>query len=168
MATQKLQFDDGLLRLDINGNGLLTFNPSDFNIYQRFFQLAKELPELEKKYVSEIEEASTGDDPDDTKIFELAGRELERAKEIDTDIKHRLGDVFGPGNDFDALLGGVNVMALGSNGERVITNLLNALAPYIENGVNGHVESAASAAKANRAQRRAMQRKGSKGKVTKL
>ena len=167
MATQKLQFDDGLLRLDINGNGLLTFNPSDFNIYQRFFQLAKELPELEKKYVSEIEEASTGDDPDDTKIFELAGRELERAKEIDTDIKHRLGDVFGPGNDFDALLGGVNVMALGSNGERVITNLLNALAPYIENGVNGHVESAASAAKANRAQRRAMQRKG-RGKVTKL
>lgn len=167
MATQKLQFDDGLLRLDINGNGLLTFNPSDFNIYQRFFQLAKELPELEKKYISEIEEASTGDDPDDTKIFELAGRELERAKEIDAGIKRRLGDVFGPGNDFDALLGGVNVMALGSNGERVITNLLNALAPYIETGVNGHVESAASAAKANRAQRRAMQRKG-RGKVTKL
>lgn len=168
MATQKLQFDDGLLHLDINGNGLLTFNPSDFNVYERFFQLARELPAIEKKYVSEIEEASTGDDPDDTKIFELAGRELERAKEIDADIKRRLGDVFGPGNDFDALLGGVNVMALGSNGERVITNLLNALAPYIENGVNNHVESAASAAKANRAQRRAMQRKGSKGKVTKL
>lgn len=166
MATQKLNFDDGLLRLDINGNGLLTFNPSDFNVYQRFFALAKELPELEKKYVSDVE-ASTGDDPDDTKIFELAGRELERAREIDADIKRRLGDVFGPGNDFDRLLGGVNVMALGSNGERVITNLLNALAPYIEQGVDNHVTSAASTAKANRAQRRAMQRKG-RGKVTKL
>ena len=168
MATQKINFDDGLLRLDINGNGLLTFNPSDFNVFERFFQLAKELPEIEKKYVSEIEEASTGNDPDDTQIFELAGRELERAKAIDSDIKRRLGDVFGPGNDFDKLLGGVNVMALGGNGERVITNLLNALAPYIENGVNDHVTSAASAAKANRAQRRAMQRNGSKGRVNKL
>ena len=48
--------------------------------------------EIEKKYVSEIEEASTGNDPDDTQIFELAGRELERAKAIDSDIKRRLGD----------------------------------------------------------------------------
>lgn len=152
--TKTLQFDDGLLRLDINGNGLLTFNPSDFNVYQRFFQLVKELPDLEKKYASEVE-ADTGK-PDEEQTFELAGRELDRAKEIDSEIKSRLGKVFGPGNDFDTLLGGVNVMALGGNGERVVTNLLNALAPYIEEGAQRHMESAAREARLNREQRRAL------------
>ena len=161
--TKTLQFDDGLLRLDINGNGILTFNPSDFNVYQRFFGLLKELPELEKRYAAEVEQPGSEDDS-----FALAGRELDRARELDREIKDKLGAAFGPGNDFDALLGGVNLMAVGNNGQRVITNLLNALAPYIENGVNDHVTSAASAAKANRAQRRAMQRNGSKGRVNKL
>lgn len=155
--TQSIQFDDGLLRLDINGNGLLTFNPSDFNVYQRFFQLANELPELEKKYMSEVEKPDDGELTED-QTFALTGRELDRAREIDREIKDRLGGVFGPGNDFDALLGGINLMALGSNGQRVVTNLLNALAPYIEEGANRHLEEAAKAAKLNREQRRALQK----------
>ena len=142
--TKTLQFDDGLLRLDINGNGILTFNPSDFNVYQRFFGLLKELPELEKRYAAEVEQPGSEDDS-----FALAGRELDRARELDREIKDKLGAAFGPGNDFDALLGGVNLMAVGNNGQRVITNLLNALAPYIE--------EAAEAALRSRAQRRAVQ-----------
>lgn len=152
MEAQTLQFDDGLLRLDINGSGLLTFNPTDFNVYQRFFQLLQDLPQMEKRYVHEVE---TPGSEEETLV--LAGRELDWARELDGEIKDRLGQVFGPGNDFDALLGGVNVMALGRNGERIITNLLNALAPYIEEGAKRHMESAAQAAKLSREQRRAMQ-----------
>ena len=150
--TKTLQFDDGLLRLDINGNGILTFNPSDFNVYQRFFGLLKDLPELEKRYAAEVEQPGSEDDS-----FALAGRELDRARELDREIKDKLGAAFGPGNDFDALLGGVNLMAVGNNGQRVITNLLNALAPYIEEGAKRHQQEAAEAALRSRAQRRAVQ-----------
>lgn len=150
--TKTLQFDDGLLRLDINGNGILTFNPSDFNVYQRFFGLLKELPELEKRYAVQVEQPGSEDDS-----FALAGRELDRARELDREIKDKLGAAFGLGNDFDALLGGVNLMAVGNNGQRVITNLLNALAPYIEEGARRHQQEAAEAALRSRAQRRAVQ-----------
>lgn len=150
--TKTLQFDDGLLRLDINGNGILTFNPSDFNVYQRFFGLLKELPELEKRYAVQVEQPGSEDDS-----FALAGRELDRARELDREIKDKLGAAFGLGNDFDALLGGVNLMAVGNNGQRVITNLLNALAPYIEEGAKRHQQEAAEAALRSRAQRRAVQ-----------
>lgn len=153
--TKSLQFDDGLLRLDINGNGLLTFNPSDFNVYQRFFQLLQALPELEQQYAAQVED-SAGEAGEEQSL-QLAGRELDRAKALDREVKERLGTVFGPGNDFDALLGGVNVMAVGHNGERVITNLLNALAPYIEEGAERHMRDTAQAARLNREQRRAMQ-----------
>lgn len=141
MAT-KLMLDDGILELDINGRGLLRFNPSDFNLYQRFCALAKDLPEIEKQYVAEVETAQS----DDADTLELVGRELVHAKEIDADIKRRLSDVFGKENDFDQLLGGVNLMAFGRNGERVITNLLNALNPYLTEGINNHMKGAAAKA----------------------
>ena len=149
MAT-KLMLDDGVLELDINGRGLLRFNPSDFNLYERFCRLAKELPEIEKQYVAEVEEQGEADG------LELAGRELTRAKEIDADIKRRLSDVFGKENDFDRLMGGVNLMAFGKNGERVITNLLNALTPYLTDGINSHMQGAAAKAVAEAKAERAM------------
>lgn len=149
MAT-KLMLDDGVLELDINGRGLLRFNPSDFNLYERFCRLAKELPEIEKQYVAEVEEQGEADG------LELAGRELARAKEIDADIKRRLSDVFGKENDFDQLMGGVNLMAFGKNGERVITNLLNALTPYLTDGINSHMQGAAAKAVAEAKAERAM------------
>lgn len=156
MNTQKLIIDDGLVRLDINGNGVLKFNPSDFNVYERFYALTKELPEIEKKYAAEVETLPKGTETE--QAMALAGRELIRAKEIDAEVKAKLSAVFGTGNDFDQLLGGVNIMAFGSNGERIITNLLNALLPYVENGIKQHANSEVAAAKLNREQRRAAQR----------
>ncbi len=154
MATQNLIFDDGLLRLNINDNGLLVFNPTDMNVYERFIALARELPELEKQYAADVENPSEeGDD------MELVGKELTRAKEIDALIKRRLNEVFGGENDFDKLVGGVNLMAFGSNGERVITNLLNCLTPYIEEGVKKHSDALASKVARNRAERRAAGKK---------
>lgn len=152
---EKLLFDDGILRLDVNGNGLLCFNPSDFNLYQRFCEFSRRLPEYEKAYKKEYEDALL-----DGKVeteFEAAERELNRAKEIDARIKKELSDVFGAQNDFDKLLGGVNLMSFGKNGQRVITNLLDALAPYIEKGVKSYMKNeagdAVSAAKKARAKR---------------
>lgn len=152
MNTEKLFIDDGLVRLDINGNGVLKFNPSDFNVYERFYALTKELPEIEKKYAAEVESM-----PDETEAMALAGRELARAREIDKEVKDKLSAAFGSGNDFDKLLGGVNIMAFGSNGERIITNLLNALLPYVENGIKKHTDNEVTAAKLNRERRRAAQ-----------
>lgn len=154
MATQNLIFDDGLMRLNINDNGLLVFNPTDMNVYERFIALARELPELEKQYAADVEHPSEeGDD------MELVGKELTRAKEIDALIKRRLNEVFGGENDFDKLVGGVNLMAFGSNGERVITNLLNVLTPYVEEGVKKHSDALASKVARNRAERRAAGKK---------
>ena len=39
------------------------------------------------------------------------------------------------GNDLDAVLGGVNLLAMGSNGQRVIANFLTALEPILAQGV---------------------------------
>ena len=151
MATN-LTLDDGVLELNINGNGLLRFNPSDPNVYQRFMTLYRALPELEGKYTAQVE-SPEGD--------ELAATEtiLERMKAFDGEVKNRLGEVFGRENDFDALLGGVNLMAVGRNGQRIITNLLTALTPYLDEGVKQHQKEAAvqavAEARENRAQRRA-------------
>ena len=158
----KLTFDDGRVRLDINGNGTLVFNPSDFNVYERFYALLKELPELEKQYASEVETPDESTQDDQAAAVELAGRELIRAKEIDALIKSKLSHVFGAENNFDKLFGGVNIMAFGSNGERVITNFLNAMLPYIEKGLAKHTGAEVSTARANREQRRAAQKKGTK------
>ncbi|WP_369282183.1 hypothetical protein [Oscillibacter sp. GMB15532] len=151
---KKLALDDGIIELEINSNGILRFNPSDFNLYQRFCKLVQELPELEKKYKEGIKDIPAGNVD-----IALAGAELDRAMQIDAEIKARLSSVFGGENDFDALMGGVNLMACGKNGERVITNLLEALAPYLEEGAHKHMSDAAgeavAEAKKNRAQRRA-------------
>ena len=154
MNTQKLVLDDGLLRLDINGNGILKFNPSDFNVYDRFMTMIEELPDIEKRYVLEVETETDTEESEKRMVI----RELARAKAIDAEVKQKLSAVFGYGNDFDKLLGGVNLMAVGSNGERVITNLLEALMPYVQGGLERYTKNEVAVAKANREQRRAAQK----------
>lgn len=84
---------------------------------------------------------------------------LKVLREYDVKIKSLLSEVFGPENDFDRILGGVNLAAAATNGERVVTNLLAALTPIIEAGAKRGIEDKASSAvakaAANRAQRRA-------------
>ena len=151
---EKLTLDDGVLELEINENGLLRFNPTDPNLYQRFLALARELPELEKRYQAEAEQSGGQGD-------ELTRAEdtLERMKAMDAEVKGWLAEVFGAENDFDVLLGGVSLMAVGRNGQRVVSNLLNALSPYMEAGLQRYrqerADEAVAEARANRAQRRA-------------
>ena len=52
----------------------------------------------------------------------------------DKEIKGILSWVFGQENDFDTILGGVNLLAVADNGQRVVTNLLEALQPILVEG----------------------------------
>ena len=155
MSEQILNIDDGLIRLNVNENGVLKFNPSDFNLYNRFIVFRKELLELEKKYHLEIEAVKVAEAQEQT--IELVGSELKIARAVDLEVKTKLNAVFGLGADFDRLLDGVNCMAFGNNGKRIVTNLLDALSPYLEQGIQKHMADTAAAAKLNREQRRAMQ-----------
>lgn len=135
---EKLIIDDGIIALDVNGRGLLRFNPSDPNVYQRFMRFYRDLPGIQAEYQAVEEQGK------DNVAF--AEGVLDQAKEIDRKVKGRLAEVFGPVNDFDQLLDGVNVLAYGKNGKYVIENLLEALLPYMEKGIKQYRENAARAA----------------------
>ena len=80
--------------------------------------------------------------------------------QADREIKDVLTQVFGQENDFDKLLGGVNLLAVAGNGQRVISNLLEALQPIMVAGAEScarqQVDGAVEQARLNRAQRRGL------------
>ncbi len=114
---EQLQFDTGLRSYRIGG-GVLRFNPADPNVYARFLEAADRLTALEE---SVIQQAKT----------EAA---LPLLSWADGQVKDILKDIFGDGNDFDGIFGGVNLLAVGQNGQRVITNFLAALEPVLTEG----------------------------------
>ena len=134
---EKITFDTGLRRYRINGGGVLRFNPADPNLYARFMDAVEEIRGLEE----DLEKAQGG--------------ALEAMCRADRSVKQLLSRVFGEENDFDALLGGVNLLAVAGNGERVITNLLQALLPVLTEGAKlcaaGQAEQAVEKAQARRA-----------------
>lgn len=119
---KKISFDSGLREYEL-GSGILRFNPLDPNLYERFMQAADKFSALEEELVAEAQNHEEG-----------ASNVLEIMKRFDKKAKDLLNHVFGAGNDFDKLLNGVNLMAVAANGERVITNLLYALTPILEQG----------------------------------
>ena len=50
------------------------------------------------------------------------------------------------GNDFDKILGGVNLLAVADNGQRVVTNLMEALQPILTAGAERCATQTADAA----------------------
>lgn len=150
---QKLNVDIGVREFQI-GDGVLRFNPSDPNVYQRFMEAISKVEAVEQELVEKAQQI-----PRD----ENNGKEaLRLMAEADAKTKALLDEVF-TGNSFDTILGGVNLMAVAGNGERVITNLLAALHPIIEHGVQkfygDRANAAVAAARANRQQRRAGKRR---------
>lgn len=121
---EKLNFDNGIKEFEINGNGILRFNPGDPNVYARLLDALDEIKAIENDLV---EQAKNIQQDDGAEVLRLMAK-------ADKRVKDTLGKVFGPENDFDEILGGVNVMAVASNGERVISNLLNVLTPIIQDG----------------------------------
>jgi len=121
----KLNIDTGVEEFEINGGeaaggGVLRFNPSDPNVYNRFFEARDRLIEMDQE-IGERQQAlrdETASDEDKAAAF------LKVLREYDVKIKSLLSEVFGPENDFDRILGGVNLAAAAPNGERVVTTLL--------------------------------------------
>lgn len=142
---EQIQFDTGVREFNLNGRGVLRFHPGDPNVYARFFEAMDKIQSLEEKITEESEklkETSTGRD---------AVRLLE---ETDREVKKILNWTFGEENDFDRILGGVNLLAIAGNGQQIITNLLEALQPILLEGAEkcakDQVQAAVSAAETRR------------------
>lgn len=117
---EKLQFDSGVKSFRINGGGVLRFHPGDPNLYSRFLEAVDKFKALEQ----ELTQACAKEEADILHVLEDA----------DGKMKKLLNWVFGGDNDFHKLLEGVNLLAVADNGERVITNLLQALEPVLLEG----------------------------------
>ncbi len=145
---EKLFFDNGFKEYDVNGTGVLRFNPSDPNVYGRFLDAINEIKNIEQEMVTKGKLISKQDGEGVIRLM----------VESDKKVKSILRDVFGPSNDFDSIFGGVNIMAVASNGERVITNFMDAIEPIVSSGAERcaqqRVTDAVNAANINRAQRR--------------
>ncbi len=147
---EQLNFDAGVREWQVNGGGVLRMNPGDPNLYVRFLDALERMEDIERELV-EQGRALPGDAQDGRGVLALMAQADRRTKAL-------LAEVF-PGNDFDALLGGVNLLAVASNGERVVTNLMAALQPILTEGAEtcaaSRAEEAAAAARAQRERRRA-------------
>lgn len=147
---EQLIFDSGIKEYQINGKGVLRFNPSDPNVYARFVNAVPRIEQIEKEMADQA-------DTIDRDAVDAGEHILMIMRETDRKIKAELSAVFGHGNDFDQILEGVNLMAVASNGELVIANLIGALQPIMEGGAKECVRSEVDEATMNREQRRAMQ-----------
>ena len=151
---EKLFFDSGIKEYQINEDGVLRFNPSDPNVYARFMDVMDKIRAVEDELLAEAKEIEKAEDQ-----TQSGAAVLRLMAEADRKTKKLLSEVFGEENDFDRILGGVNLLAVASNGEHVITNFLAALQPIMlagaENCAKQQADTAVAEAKLNRAQRRA-------------
>lgn len=99
---------------------MLRFHPGDPNLYSRFLEAVDKFKALEQ----ELTQACAKEEADILRVLEDA----------DGKMKKLLNWVFGGDNDFHKLLDGVNLLAVADNGERVITNLMQALEPVLLEG----------------------------------
>ena len=147
---QKILFETGIKKFEINEGKILRFNPSDINLYKRFIDAKDELLGVEKRLVERA--AAEGDAVNGERVIAMLS-------EADTEMKAIFNRVFGNGNDFHDIFEGVNLLSVAANGERVVTNFLNAVLPIIEDGAKkaAHTQAAMDVAKikGNRAARRA-------------
>lgn len=159
---KKLIIDSGVQEYQlVEGGKPLRFNPSDPNVYARFMAAMDKLPAIEDELVSKAKQLEQSDDAQNS-----GAEVLKLMEEADQKVKKLLNEVFGGGNDFYEILCGVNLLGVGGNGERIITNLLVALQPIMVSGAEKcaqqKTDAAVAKAQMNRAQRRAASRTGGK------
>ena len=153
---QNLTIDTGVQEFSVNGRGVLRFNPGDPNVYHRFFAAKEPLAQLDEELTAALRamEGETLSEED------RAIRVLALMADYDRRVKALLTDIFGEANNFDVILEGVNLAGVGANGQRVVQNLLEALAPVLADGaqrtVTGKADAAVAAAEAGRAARQAL------------
>lgn len=141
-----LKLDLGIKEYRLTENGVLRFNPSDPNVYARFLDAETDIRSVEQEAA----------DKANAETDNIGGAAIRIMAEADGKIKDILNRIFGHNNNFHAILEGVNVLAVGSNGNRIISNLLEALTPILEQGAKDFADGKIAEAKLNREQRRAM------------
>ena len=102
---QNLTIDTGMQEYLINNRAVLRFNPSDPNLYHRFFAAAPKLDALDAELTEQLKALPA--EPDDAR----AERGLTLLTDYDHRIKALLTEIFGGENDFDKVLEGVNLPA---------------------------------------------------------
>ena len=127
---KKLNFDTGIEAYKL-GSGVLRFNPADPNVYIRFRDAAESMAQLEQ----DMAQAAAGENAD---LLDILRR-------TDKAIKQNLNQVFGPGNDFDALVDGVNLLSAASDGRTVAVHLFEALEPVLLAGAKRCAQAQAAA-----------------------
>lgn len=148
---QKLFIDDGMKQYQLTeGGALLRFNPKDQNLYARFVESVETIKAAEMEMAGKLHAV-------DRNAKNAGERTLKILRQTDIRMKNILNQVFGNDNDFDAILRGVNLMAVGDNGKRVIENVMDALLPVMEAGAKACVQEEVQEAKDNREARRANQ-----------
>ena len=155
---KKLTFDSGIREYQINDNGVLRFNPADPNVYARLMESGEKIKAVEDRLLAKAKELiPEGEEESSGAVV------LQLMREADKEIKDVLVYIFGVENNFDEIFAGVNLMAVGDNGERVLTNFLNAMIPIVEKGAKKcaeqQIKRATEKANGNRAQRRAAAKK---------
>ncbi len=140
---ERIKFDNGVKEYRLGSGGVLRFNPGDPNLYARFLEAVERISLVEKEMVN----AADREEPTGAALVKLL-------QEADQKMKNILSWVFGQDNDFDKILGGVNLLAVGANGNRVVTNLFEVLQPILIAGAEScakeKVEQALGKAKARR------------------
>ncbi len=121
---EKIKFDSGLREYRLSDMGVLRFNPADPNLYARFLGCGDKIRQIEQELKDSAQQIDSQDAAAGVSLMAQADRKM----------KDMLGWVFGEQNDFDKILGGVSLLAIGANGQRVIVNLLSALQPALEEG----------------------------------
>ena len=137
---KQLKFDTGVVSYKI-GHGVVRMNPSDPNLYLRFQQALEKFTQLQTTVEAAAEPADV--------LQAMAG--------ADATMKQTLNWVFGPGNDFDAVCGGVNLLSADPAGRQLISKLLSALEPVLVQGAKQCAQSQVAAAQAQAQQRRSQQ-----------
>ena len=125
---EKISFDTGVKTYQINDTGLLRFNPADPNVYKRLKDMGPKIEAMEAEYNNQVKGITDG------------GEAIDLLAEYDKKTKDLLSDAFGQENDFDAIFGGANIMAIAGNGQLIVTNFLDAITPIVEEGVKTYAK----------------------------
>ena len=109
---KKLKFDDGLQAFAVGG-GVLTFNPKDPALYERFLAGVKAMEAL-------------------------CGQKELSVQAADEALRKELGRIF-PDADFQALLP-QNLLAICGNGKLLVLNFLEAVEKLLVEGARAYAE----------------------------
>ncbi len=133
-----IELDTGVEEFSFAGGGVLRFNPCDPNLYARFLEMEDKMQEIEDELNRADRDGSTPE-----VVIRLS-------READRKAKELLNRVFGGENDFDKILGGVSLLAVTGNGQRVVSNLMAVLETILTEGAARFATTKADAIRAVR------------------